>query len=177
MCSIGKFSKSNDVRYLTRRYLIRSTRSTCLPRYLPIFGEGNTFLNGPFTGNSFSFLNCKYVYYKILPMTGFKIRTSGLKATVMPPEPQSLPKWRTILTISCVLFLKIFWFMQMKTKQFSSAVTSLAQLDARNVLVGVDNGDVYQIDVLTFDATLLSSCHTGKINALAFPRWWLVHFT
>lgn len=103
-------------------------------------------------------------------MTGFEIRTSGLKATVMPPEPQSLPKWRTILTISCVLFLKIFWFMQMKTKQFSSAVTSLAQLDARNVLVGVDNGDVYQIDVLTFDATLLSSCHTGKINALAFPR-------
>ena len=53
---------------------------------------------------------------------------------------------------------------------FPSSVTSLARLDSRHVLVGVDNGDVYQMDVLTFDATLLSSCHTGKITAIAFPR-------
>jgi hypothetical protein len=62
----------------------------------------------------------------------------------------------------------------MKSKQFPGSVTSLTRLDSRFVLVGCDTGDVFQMDILTFDATLLSSCHTGRINAFAFPRFELI---
>ena len=50
-------------------------------------------------------------------------------------------------------------------------MTSLARLDEFTVLVGCDSGDIFQMDVLTFESFLLSTCHTGLINDIAFPRY------
>ena len=60
--------------------------------------------------------------------------------------------------------------MQLKCKQFPGAVTSLTPRSKRVVLVGCNNGDIYELDTLTFDAVLLSTCHTGQILDIAFPK-------
>ena len=40
----------------------------------------------------FSTINSKYVYYKILPMTGFRLQTDGIRsAHTLPTNPQPLP--------------------------------------------------------------------------------------
>ena len=49
-------------------------------------------------------------------------------------------------------------------------MTSLAKLDDRTVLVGCKSGDIFQMETLTFDSTLLSTCHTGQVHDIAFPR-------
>lgn len=58
----------------------------------------------------------------------------------------------------------------MKSKQFPGAVTSLARINDRIVMVGCDNGSIFQLDILTFDDALLSTCHTGAIFDIAFPQ-------
>ena len=64
-----------------------------------------------------------------------------------------------------------FKFMfQIRSSQFSGAVTSLARLDEFTVIVGCESGDIFQMDILTFDSSLLSTCHTGLIKDVAFPR-------
>ena len=65
------------------------------------------------------------------------------------------------------LILSIF---QIKSKQFPGAITSLALINKRNVLIGCDNGTIYQLDTLTFDDEMISTCHTGSILDLAFPQ-------
>ena len=64
-----------------------------------------------------------------------------------------------------------FEFMfQIRSSQFSGVVTSLARLDEFTVIVGCESGDIFQMDILTFDSSLLSTCHTGLIKDVAFPR-------
>ena len=43
-------------------------------------------------------------------------------------------------------------------------------MDEFTVIVGCDSGDIFQMDILTFDSSLLSTCHTGLIKDVAFPR-------
>ena len=43
-------------------------------------------------------------------------------------------------------------------------------IDKRMVLIGTDDGSIYQMDILTFDSDLLSTCHTGSILDIAFPK-------
>ncbi len=60
---------------------------------------------------------------------------------------------------------------QMKCKGFPGAVTSISRKNLRTVLIGCDSGDIFELDTLTFDSALLSSCHTGPILDIAFPRY------
>ena len=64
---------------------------------------------------------------------------------------------------------------QIRSSQFSGAVTSLARLDEFTVIVGCESGDIFQMDILTFDSSLLSTCHTGLIKDVAFPRLVLLY--
>lgn len=59
---------------------------------------------------------------------------------------------------------------EIRSKQFSGPVTSLAKLDERTVLVGCKTGDIFQVEILTFESKLLSTCHTGSVNDIAFPK-------
>jgi hypothetical protein len=43
-------------------------------------------------------------------------------------------------------------------------------INKRLVLIGTDDGSIYQLDILTFDDALLSTCHTGAILDIAFPK-------
>ena len=38
------------------------------------------------------------------------------------------------------------------------------------LLIPTDDGSIYQLDILTFDDALLSTCHTGAILDIAFPK-------
>ena len=49
-------------------------------------------------------------------------------------------------------------------------------INKRLVLIGTDDGSIYQLDILTFDDALLSTCHTGAILDIAFPKVWYCHF-
>ena len=57
-------------------------------------------------------------------------------------------------------------------KQYPGGVTSLAMINKRLVLIGTDDGSIYQLDILTFDDALMSTCHTGAILDIAFPKVW-----
>ena len=64
-----------------------------------------------------------------------------------------------------------FLSQQIRHAKFPGAVTSLAHLDdGRTVLVGCKSGEIHQMEVLTCESTVLSTCHTGAINDIAFPR-------
>ena len=43
-------------------------------------------------------------------------------------------------------------------------------VDKRIAVVGCNNGSIYKLDTLTFDDTLLSTCHTGPVLDIIFPR-------
>lgn len=62
------------------------------------------------------------------------------------------------------------FFSQIRSKQFPGAVTSLASINKRLVLIGCDDGTIFEMDILTFDSTMLSTCHTGAIRDVAFPK-------
>ena len=53
----------------------------------------------------------------------------------------------------------------------SGSITSLTLLDPVTVLVGTDSGRIFQVDTLTFDIAILSTCHTCNISDIAFPRY------
>ena len=59
---------------------------------------------------------------------------------------------------------------EVRSKQFPGGVTSLAMINKRLVLIGTDDGSIYQLDILTFDSAMLSTCHTGAILDIAFPK-------
>ena len=61
-------------------------------------------------------------------------------------------------------------FFKVNRKQYPGGVTSLAMINKRLVLIGTDDGSIYQLDILTFDDALLSTCHTGAILDIAFPK-------
>ena len=49
-------------------------------------------------------------------------------------------------------------------------------ISKRLVLIGTDDGSIYQLDILTFDDALLSTCHTGAILDIAFPKVLLLWY-
>ena len=66
---------------------------------LNILGAAKYILKGPFPASFFfifvlSTVNRKYVHYKILLMTGFELRTSGIRSNRLPTEPLPLPNQR-----------------------------------------------------------------------------------
>ena len=78
----------------------------------------------------------------------------------------------SILIVKC----KCYVFFKVNRKQYPGGVTSLAMINKRLVLIGTDDGSIYQLDILTFDDALLSTCHTGAILDIAFPKVWYCHF-
>ena len=65
-------------------------------------------------------------------------------------------------------------YLQIKSMSLppgAGAITSLTLLDPVTVLVGTDSGRIFQMDTLTFDIALLSTCHTSNISDIAFPRY------
>ena len=63
--------------------------------------------------------------------------------------------------------------LQIKSMSLPSgagSITSLTLLDPVTVLVGTDSGRIFQVDTLTFDMAILSTCHTSNISDIAFPR-------
>ena len=59
---------------------------------------------------------------------------------------------------------------EVRSKKLSGAVTSLAKLDDETFLVGCKSGDIFQLQLLTFETVLLSTCHTGNIEDIVFPK-------
>ncbi len=60
---------------------------------------------------------------------------------------------------------------EVKRGKFEGSVTSICKLDGGSaLLVGTSSGDAHQMDLLTFNSNLLSTCHGGSINDLAFPQ-------
>ena len=53
----------------------------------------------------------------------------------------------------------------------AGSITSLTLLDPVTVLVGTDSGRIFQVDSLTFNMAILSTCHTSNISDMAFPRY------
>ena len=69
-----------------------------------------------------------------------------------------------------------FWLNRLQIKSMSlpsgsGSITSLTLLDPVTVLVGTDSGRIFQVDTLTFDIAILSTCHTSNISDMAFPRY------
>ena len=69
-----------------------------------------------------------------------------------------------------------FWLNRLQIKSISlpsgsGSITSLTLLDPMTVLVGTDSGRIFQVDTLTFDIAILSTCHTSNISDMAFPRY------
>ena len=79
---------------------------------------------------------------------------------------------KSFVSINC----KYRVFFKVNRKQYPGGVTSLAMINKRLVLIGTDDGSIYQLDILTFDDALLSTCHTGAILDIAFPKVWFCHF-
>ncbi len=53
----------------------------------------------------------------------------------------------------------------MKSKQFPGAVTSLTRLDSRSVLVGCDNGDIFQVFI---SPTFYAQIFCTKVSCAVF---------
>jgi hypothetical protein len=53
----------------------------------------------------------------------------------------------------------------------TGGITSVCLIDPVTALVGFDAGQIFQLDTMTFDLVLLSACHTGEIQDIAFPRY------
>ena len=66
--------------------------------------------------------------------------------------------------------MAVFQIKSMRLPSGAGAITSLTLLDPVTVLVGTDSGRIFQVDTLTFDIALLSTCHTCNISDIAFPR-------
>ena len=79
---------------------------------------------------------------------------------------------KSFVSINC----DYHYFFKVNRKQYPGGVTSLAMINKRLVLIGTDDGSIYQLDILTFDDALLSTCHTGAILDIAFPKVWYCHF-
>ena len=70
---------------------------------------------------------------------------------------------RGVFLYNCDIF-------QLRSVTYHGSVTSLCLLEKGLVLVGCASGEIHQLEILTFESSLLSTCHTGNINFLQFPQ-------
>ncbi|KAF7267221.1 hypothetical protein GWI33_019550 [Rhynchophorus ferrugineus] len=58
----------------------------------------------------------------------------------------------------------------LKSTNVNSAVTSIQVIDEDSVLVGTAASEIYQVNLVNFNAELIVTCHTSAIYDIAFPH-------
>jgi len=57
------------------------------------------------------------------------------------------------------------------TTRFPAKVTSVVEKEVDNrLLVGLDNSQIYRVDMDSFDSVLAGTCHSTPITSVVFPR-------
>lgn len=57
----------------------------------------------------------------------------------------------------------------LKSTNVNSAVTSIQLLNDNTILVATAASEIYEVDIVDFQAKLVISCHTDAIYDVAFP--------
>lgn len=65
----------------------------------------------------------------------------------------------------------------LKSTNVNSAVTSIQLLNDNTILVATAASEIYEVDLVDFQAKLVVTCHSDAIYDVAFPQWVTFYIT